>query len=120
VIETPNGRVIVYDAGATGGPEVTRRHIAPFLWSRGIRRIDDLILSHADLDHFNGVPQLTERFAIGRVVTTPTFAQRDLAGMRKTLSSLERRGIPLEIVYAGQAWESDGVRFRVLHPPMVG
>jgi len=30
VIETPNGRVIVYDAGATTGPDVTRRHIAPF------------------------------------------------------------------------------------------
>ena len=72
VIETPSGRVIVYDAGATGGPDVTRRHIAPFLWSRGIRRIDDLILSHADLDHFNGVPQLAERFAIGRVICTPS------------------------------------------------
>ena len=42
------------------------RSIAPFLWSRGIRRIDDLILSHADLDHFNGVKDLAERFAIGR------------------------------------------------------
>jgi competence protein ComEC len=120
VIETPGGRVIVYDAGATTGPDVTRRHIAPFLWSRGIRRIDDLILSHADLDHFNGVPQLAERFSIGRVVTTPTFAQRELGGMQRTLASLENRGIPMEIVHAGTTWESDGVRFAVLHPRAVG
>src|SRR5262249_43011768 len=53
LLETPNGRVLLYDAGAMGGPEVTRRHIAPYLWWRGHRRIDELFLSHADLDHFN-------------------------------------------------------------------
>src|SRR5262249_38193674 len=39
VLETPDGRTLLYDAGALGGPDVTRRQIAPFLWSRGIRRI---------------------------------------------------------------------------------
>ena len=120
VIETPNGRVIVYDAGATTGPDVTRRNIAPFLWARGIRRIDDVILSHGDLDHFNGIPQLAERFTIGRVLRTPTFAERNLAGMRKALSAIESRGIPIEIVHRGQQWETDGVTFEVLHPPAVG
>lgn len=120
VIETPGGRVLVYDAGATTGPDVTRRHIAPFLWSRGIRRIDALILSHADLDHFNGVPQLTERFTIGRVISTPTFAQRDLAGMQKTLAALESRGLAVEIVHEGQRWQENDVSFEVLHPPAVG
>jgi len=46
-IETPDGRTCLYDAGAVAGPDVTRRQIAPFLWSRGIRRIDEVILSHA-------------------------------------------------------------------------
>jgi competence protein ComEC len=120
VIETPSGRVLVYDAGATTGPDVTRRHIAPFLWSRGIRRIDDLILSHADLDHFNGVPQLAERFAIGRVLSTPTFSQRELAGMQKTLSALEGRGLAVEIAHKGKQWQEGDVLFEVLHPPAVG
>ena len=120
VIETPGGRVIVYDAGATTGADVTRRHIAPFLWSRGIRRIDTLILSHGDLDHFNGVPQLSERFTIDRVISTPTFAQRELAGMRKALSALDSRGLSVEVVHAGISWEEDGVFFEVLHPPLVG
>jgi competence protein ComEC len=120
VIETPDGRVIVYDSGATGGPDVTRRYIAPFLWSRGIRRIDDVILSHADLDHFNGVPQLAERFAIGRVVCTPTFAERSLPAVRRTVSALEERAIAMEIVHAGQRWQTDDVSFEVLHPPAQG
>ncbi|MBI3822657.1 MAG: DNA internalization-related competence protein ComEC/Rec2 [Planctomycetes bacterium] len=120
VIETPGGQVFVYDAGATGGPDVTRRHIAPFLWSRGIRRIDALILSHADLDHFNGVPQLAERFTIERVICTPTFAERSLPAVQKTVAALERRGIEMQIVHAGMRWETDGVAFAVLHPPPIG
>ena len=120
VIETPGGRVIVYDAGSTGGPDVTRRHIAPFLWSRGIRRIDDLILSHADLDHFNGVPQLAERFAIGRVICTPTFAERTLPAVPKTIGALESYSIPIEIATRCKRWEVDGVTFEVLHPPQNG
>ncbi len=120
VIETPNGRVIVYDAGATAGPDVTRRHIAPFLWSRGIRRIDELILSHADLDHFNGVPQLADRFTIGCVISTPSFDQRELPAVRKTLTALEQRGIVLDVAHKGKSWEVDGVSFAVLHPPPVG
>lgn len=120
VIETPNGQVTVYDAGATLGPEVTRRHIAPFLWSRGIRRIDRLILSHGDLDHFNGVPQLADRFRIARVMTTPSFAQRDSAAIQKTLAVLAGQGVDVEIVHTGMQWETDGTRFTVLHPPKDG
>ncbi len=47
VLETPDGRTLLYDAGSLAGPEVTRRQIAPYLWHRGIRRIDEVILSHA-------------------------------------------------------------------------
>ena len=60
VLETPDGRVILYDAGTTTGPDAVRRTIAPYLWSRGVTRIDEVFLSHADLDHFNGMPELLE------------------------------------------------------------
>src|SRR5207244_1394795 len=40
VLETEDGRVLLYDAGTLGGPDVTRHIIAPFLWSRRIHRID--------------------------------------------------------------------------------
>src|SRR5438128_7169068 len=66
VLETADGRTLLYDVGSLGGPEMTRRHLAPFLWQRGIRRIDEVFLSHADLDHFNGLTALLERFALGQ------------------------------------------------------
>jgi competence protein ComEC len=120
VLETPDGRTVVYDAGAIAGPEVTRKYIAPYLWSRGIRRVDELFLSHADLDHFNGVPDLVERFAVGQVSCTPTFAQREIPAVRLTLQAVERRGIPIRVVQAGDRLGAGDVQMQVLHPPTLG
>jgi competence protein ComEC len=117
VIETPDGRTLLYDAGAMAGPDVTRRHIAPFLWSRGIRRVDELFLSHADLDHFNGIGELVERFAVGQVTTTPNFAERDNRPVNEALTILKRRGIPLRTIHAGNRLGAGGVQLQVLHPP---
>jgi competence protein ComEC len=120
VLETPDGRVLLYDAGALSGPEVTRRHIAPFLWSRGIRRIDEVLLSHADLDHFNGIPDLLERFTVGQVTCTPTFAEKPTPGVHGVLAEIDRRGIPRRVVRAGDFLTAGDVRLEVLHPPAEG
>ena len=120
VIETPEGETLVYDAGAMGGPEVTRQVIAPFLWQRGVRRIDELFLSHADLDHFNGLPALAERFTIARVTCTPSFADRSIRGVRLTLDALSRHGIELRIVKAGDQVRHGSIVMDVLHPPAEG
>jgi competence protein ComEC len=120
VLETPDGRTLLYDAGAITGPDVTRRQIAPFLWNRGIRRLDELFISHADLDHFNGVPALLERFAVGQVTCTPTFSERGTGGVELTLEAFRRHDIPVRIVRAGDRLAAGNVSVHVLHPPGVG
>lgn len=120
VIETPDGRVLLYDAGTTAGPDAVRRVIAPYLWSRGIGRIDEVFLSHADLDHFNAVPELLRRFPVGRVTTTPTFADKESPGVSATLAALEAHEVPHRIVIAGERFSAGAVSFDVLHPPRTG
>jgi len=120
VIETPDGRVLLYDAGTLGGPEVTARQIAPYLWSRGVRRIDEVLLSHADLDHFNGLVALLDRFAVGQVTCTPTFADKTTAGVRLTLDTLLQRRVPVRIVSTGMRLSAGEVDIDVLHPPPIG
>jgi competence protein ComEC len=120
VLETPDGRTLLYDAGAIAGPDVSRRQIAPYLWSRGVRRIDEVFVSHADLDHFNGLVGLLDRFAIGQVTLTPSFADKETAAVRLTLDRLRERSIPMRIVKAGDRLTAGTVELRVLHPPAVG
>jgi competence protein ComEC len=120
VLELPDGRTLLYDAGALSGPEVARWQIAPFLWSRGVRRVDEVFLSHADLDHFNGLPALLERFSIGLVTCTPSFADKSTSGVAYTLAELQRRGVPTRIIKAGDRLTAGEVVLEVLHPPAVG
>jgi competence protein ComEC len=120
VLETPDGRAILYDAGALAGPDVARRQIAPFLWSRGIHRIDEVFLSHADLDHFNGLPELLDRFAVGQVTWTPTFKNKATPGVAEMVRILERHGIEPRVARAGDQFSAGSVEMEVLHPPASG
>lgn len=120
VLETPDGRTLLYDAGAMSGPDVTRRQIVPFLTQRGVRRIDEVFLSHADLDHFNGLPSLLDRFTIGQVSMTPTFSERHTPGAARTRDAIERLGVPVRILKSGDTLQAGAVRLDVLHPPLEG
>jgi competence protein ComEC len=116
VIETPDGRTLLYDAGSLRGPDVVRRQIAPFLWHRGIRRIDEIFLSHADLDHFNGVRDLLERFTVGHITCTPSFDEKNNAAVRHILEVIERYKVPVRRVWRGDRLDAGGIEIEVLHP----
>ena len=120
VLETPDGRVLLYDAGTTTGPDAVRRTVAPYLWSRGVTRIDEVFLSHADLDHFNGMPELLKRFPVGRVTVTPTFSGRDTPGVEAALAALDRHRVERRVAVVGDRFHAGEVSFEVLHPPAEG
>jgi competence protein ComEC len=120
VMETPDGRVLFYDAGTISGPDVTRRVIAPYLWSRGIRRIDEVFVSHADLDHYNGLAALMDRFPVGQVTLTPSFREKPTPGVGETLAAIDRHRVRLRIAKAGDRFEAGDVAIEVLHPPELG
>lgn len=120
VLETPDGRCLVYDAGTTLGPAAVRRVIAPYLWARGIGRIDELFLSHADADHFNGIAELMRRFRVGTVTMTPSFADKPTAEVATALLAIEKHRVTRRIAVAGDRFSAGDARLDVLHPPPVG
>jgi competence protein ComEC len=120
VIETPDGRCLLYDAGTTTGPAAVRRVVAPYLWSRGFSRVDELFVSHADSDHFNGVAELLKRFRIGRVTLTPSFAEKPTAEVAAALLAFDKHAVPMRTAAAGDVFVAGGVRLDVLHPPPSG
>ncbi len=120
VVETAEGRVVLFDAGSITGPEVATNIIAPFLWSRGMTRVDEIVCSHADLDHFNAVPALLERFAVGQVSLNPSFMERLQAGGQGMIRLLERKGIPIRTLSVGEKLSSGSMMINVLHPPLKG
>jgi competence protein ComEC len=120
VIETPDGRCILYDTGSSFGTDATRRVIAPYLWHRGIRRIDEIFISHADADHFNGLPELLRRFSVGRITLTPSFAEKPTSEVAQTLLAIHKYAIPTRIATEGLKSQAGDVSVEVLHPPASG
>lgn len=116
VIEWADGSTTVYDAGSLANAAVGRRIIAPFLWHRGVERVDELILSHADLDHFNGALDLVERVPVGRVLVSGWFARKEVPGVRFMLDGLAARGVPVEEVEPGFSLARGAASLEVLHP----
>lgn len=68
----PAGAAMVIDAGGpvgrSGPAEVVSRFdvgeevVSPYLWSRRLRRVDIVVLSHAHTDHMGGLPAILENF----------------------------------------------------------
>ncbi len=67
----PNGATMLIDAGGQVGSEETARTtafdtgesvVSPYLWSRGLRRLDVLVLTHAHLDHLGGMAAVLQNF----------------------------------------------------------
>ncbi len=117
IIRTLNGHTILYDCGRMGDPTVGRRIIAPALWASGIDRLDTVVLSHADQDHYNGLPDLLDRFPIGTVRIPQGFGGPANPGAVQLLRDVRSRGIVVRETSAPEAWESAGVRFTIQHPP---
>ena len=117
IVEGTDGRVVVYDCGKMRDPKVGRRVIAPALWSRGVSRIDTLILSHADSDHYDGLPDLLDRFTIGEVRVPPGFGGKRNPEAERLLALVRSRHIPIREIVAGDRLDLGGGRIDVLHPP---
>ena len=117
VVRGPAGRCLVYDAGRLGAGVAAGRGLSALLWSEGIGRIDTLVISHADTDHFNGVPDLLERFDVGRVVVPEAFLASPAPAVAEVLARIAAARVPVSAVSAGDEIPFDPLcRVRVLHP----
>ncbi len=117
VIDTGGGHAVLYDCGKMRDPSVGRRVIAPALWSRGIRRLDAVILSHADADHYDGLPDLLDRLPIEQVLVPEGFAGGEAnPGTAELLDLARSRGAKVRNVAAGESWKTGETTFRVRHP----
>jgi competence protein ComEC len=118
VVRAPGGRTLLYDAGRLGAPAAARRAIAGVLWSEGLTRIDTLVVSHADADHYNAIPDLLDRFTIGEIVVPEPFLASPAASAAGLLRRARQRHVPVRVARTGDSFAlSPMCRVRVLQPP---
>jgi competence protein ComEC len=119
VMEMPDGRVIVLDAGASLADPV-RKCIAPYLRSRGRMQIDEIWLSHGDADHTSAAAELIRTFGVPRLVTSTEFDDHaaENPGNENLLDTIrDRRITAQQFKRDEQASIAKGVTLDVLWPP---
>jgi competence protein ComEC len=117
LVEFPNGRTLLYDGGSISSPDRPARAVANALWHRGRWRLDAVVVSHADIDHFNGIPTLLERVPVGVVIASPTLFDFRQQAVSEFCDSLATADVPIRTCFAGDRLVFDrDVSVRVLHP----
>ena len=117
-LEWPDGRNVMVDCGSLDWRDPGESIAAPYLWSRGITRLDTLVLSHPDRDHVNGAESVIDLLRVRRVVVTRAFKDWEVPpGVEKIV--IERVSEPvtlgglegLEIADSG-TWRPNTDRWR--------
>ena len=103
VVVTTRSRTLLFDTGPAfrGGGNAAQSVVLPFLAGRGISKIDDLVVSHADLDHAGGVAAIANALPVNRLIAGENTSQ----------------AMPGVFCRRGMGWEVDDVEFEFIYPP---
>ncbi|MEE9396864.1 MAG: DNA internalization-related competence protein ComEC/Rec2 [Methylococcales bacterium] len=107
VVVTTRRHTLVFDTGAKFSDkfDMGSAVVLPFLKSRGIKKIDILVISHGDNDHIGGANSLRQYFSVDSVLTS---APEQLPWDNVTRCD------------ANQNWQWDGVEFSIISPSHPG
>ncbi len=112
LIEFPGGKTMLIDGGGMYGTDfdVGESVVAPFLWSRRVRKIDYMVLSHPQLDHMGGLKFIAGNFNVGE------FWWNGDGDLKELGRILEKKKVKIRELSSPFVFDIEGVTVEVLHP----
>lgn len=108
LLQTPQGRAVLVDAGPPGAG------LADELEAVGVERIDLLIITHAQLDHYGGLAELAASFDIGTIANGGRGSNAN--EYRDAIARVRLKGAREITLQRGQRLKLDGLNAEVLAP----
>jgi len=111
LVELPDKKVMLIDAGSDD-IDAGSRIIAPYLWSRGIRKIDYMVLSHPHPDHYGGFIYIMDNFDVGEIWVN----SRETREAAEFFKKMHSEKIPGKVLRRGDVLETGDYKIYVFHP----
>ncbi len=123
-----SGKTMLVDCGSSQEKHVGEEVLIPFLKSRGIGKLDTIVVSHGDLDHMSGIRDLLEDpdcgIAVGGLILPETSETDKGDRACQELAQLARiKGINVEYCGAGDLLTDvlgEKIEVLCLHPDEKG
>jgi len=114
-LRSPRGRWLLVDTGpASPAADPAGHAVVRALKSRGVRRLEAVVLTHPDLDHIGGAVAVLSSFDVGAVYDPGLPAGKQ--AFVDVLDVAAARGVPWRPARAGDDMDLDGLSLRVLYP----
>ena len=118
VLELPGGETILVDGGAAYERwDIGRMVVGPYLWDRGIRRLNHVIATHPQLDHVGGLAWIIDNFEIDHYWSNGI--PRSNSFYQRLRNAIEQQGLVERIARKGEVLIQEGpCRLISLNPPL--
>ena len=121
LLEFPNRRTILYDAGSLEDASRASQAVEHLLVERGLMHLDAILISHADIDHFNGVPRLLQELSVGELFISPAFLDFKQESVQRVCLAAVQALVPIKLVWSGDQLKcGPDVTVEILHPVVRG
>ncbi len=122
LVAFPNSKLMLIDGGGvlSFGRRPKSRFdtgedvVSPYLWTRSIRKIDILVLTHAHDDHAGGLPAIIENFHPRELWTGATPASPAWSAVRKAALAENTKIVAMT---SGECFQYGDAQIDVLSPP---